>query len=101
MKYSFGSILDDHLKTEIYFFKTSVLTPEHTKYFPLERISLIRTQPIVWACCALLWFFELENFACKVFLGHFSFRSKNFNLTILLAPDEKHDFPKLVEFGFE
>ena len=59
-----------------------LLTPERTNFFPLERICWDRSQPAVWASSALLWLYEGENFVCQVFLEHFSFRLKNFNLTI-------------------
>jgi len=66
----------------------------------LERISWIRIQPPVWVSSAPLWFYKGLNFACHVLLEHFTFYTKKFNPTILLVPDQKYDFSKLVKFGY-
>jgi hypothetical protein len=58
--------------------------------------SSLLSGPLAPSCGSM----KVENFLAKSFSNIFLSVEKNFNPTILLVPDEKHDFSKLVKFGY-
>jgi hypothetical protein len=81
--------------------RTGVNSGTHEIFSPWNAYpgsgSSLLSGPLAPSCGSI----KVQILLVKCFSDIFLFINKIFNPTILLVPDEKHDFSKLVKFGYK